>query len=146
MNLLCPVCNNEFDASQPVCPFCGYKFAGSTQQFKPVVVSDGSFAAAQQPQQASLRVVRGPQCGLEFQLNERVITLGRNPHCQVFLNDMTVSRDHATIELNENGSYVIRDNNSYNGLWVNNKDVTSAVLRSGDFLQIGAFCLVFQQA
>ena len=146
MNMLCPVCNNEFDASQPACPFCGFKIVGSTQQFKPIVLPDTFGSKPEVPSQASLRVVRGPQCGLEFALNSNTITVGRNPHCQVFLNDMTVSRDHATIERNESGSFVIYDNNSYNGLWVNNQDVTNAVLRPGDFIQIGAFCLVFQQA
>ena len=63
---------------------------------------------------------------------------------QIFLNDMTVSRMHATIE-QENGCYVIRDANSFNGVWVNNDSVEARALRPGDFVQIGTFCMQYEE-
>ena len=62
----------------------------------------------------------------------------------IFLNDMTVSRMHATIE-QENGCYVIRDANSFNGVWVNNDSVEARALRPGDFIQIGTFCMQYEE-
>ncbi|WP_165044138.1 FHA domain-containing protein [Adlercreutzia sp. ZJ138] len=147
MNVLCPVCNNDFDAAlNGACPFCGFKLAESTQRFEPIVLTDvTNTRMAPVRSSASLRVVRGPQTGIEFRLEGDSIRLGRNPHCEIFLNDMTVSRDHATIERSNSGSYAIVDNHSYNGLWVNNENVDAAELKSGDFIQIGSFCLVYQE-
>ena len=43
------------------------------------------------------------------------------------------------------GGYVIRDANSFNGVWVNNESVETRRLVSGDVIQIGAFCLVYKE-
>ncbi len=51
---------------------------------------------------------------------------------------------HATIEP-EDGGYVIRDANSFNGVWVNNENVEARTLRPGDFIQIGTFCLQYEE-
>ena len=67
--------------------------------------------------------------------------MGRDPKCDVFLNDMTVSRDHARIEP-EGNAFKIIDDDSYNGVWINNENVNSALLHDGDFIQIGAFGLL----
>ena len=88
-----------------------------------------------------LTVIRGPQTGVAFVLEPRTLVVGRDPQCDVFLNDMTVSRDHARIEP-AGSAFQIVDDDSYNGVWVNNKNVRSALLHDGDFLQIGAFGLV----
>jgi pSer/pThr/pTyr-binding forkhead associated (FHA) protein len=70
--------------------------------------------------------------------------VGRSPQCDIFLNDMTVSREHATIRP-EAGEFVIKDSNSFNGIWINNQNVEEAVLEEGDIVQIGAFCLLFNK-
>ena len=65
--------------------------------------------------------------------------------CDVFLNDMTVSREHAVIEPST-GTFSIRDTNSFNGVWVNNANIEeSYTLVHGDIIQIGAFCLLYQE-
>ena len=96
------------------------------------------------PARATLNVVRGPQVGISFVLTGEPVTIGRSPQCTIFLNDMTVSRMHATIE-QENGCYVIRDANSFNGVWVNNDSVEARALRPGDFIQIGTFCMQYEE-
>lgn len=88
-----------------------------------------------------LTVIRGPQTGVAFVLEPRTLVVGRDPKCDVFLNDMTVSRDHARIEP-EGTAFKIIDDDSYNGVWINNENVNSALLHDGDFIQIGAFGLL----
>jgi pSer/pThr/pTyr-binding forkhead associated (FHA) protein len=69
-------------------------------------------------------------------------TIGRSPDCGIFLDDVTVSRKHAV--LNErNGSFVVEDQGSLNGTFVNRKRVDSAQLEDGDELQIGKYRLTF---
>lgn len=146
METTCPVCANAFDAEREACcPFCGFKLAGRTQEFHPINLDGVGGPEATPAQEVSLRVVRGPQTGMAFAVTGDRMTLGRSPHCDIFLNDMTVSRYHATIERVSGGCYAIRDNHSYNGLWVNNESVEFVRLKSGDYVQIGAFCLQFQE-
>ncbi|MEC4272434.1 FHA domain-containing protein [Adlercreutzia sp. R25] len=141
----CPVCSHEISPSDTVCPTCGFKLLGATQAFKPVAV-DGAAPVAHEsaPATATLNVVRGPQVGIVFTMGGEPITIGRSPQCTIFLNDMTVSRMHATIEP-EGGCYVIRDANSFNGVWVNNESVEARTLRPGDFIQIGTFCMQYEE-
>lgn len=145
MNTVCPVCNSPLDPQASACPACGFKLLGSTQRFAPVSLADEALPIAAPPQAAAvLHVVRGPQTGVTYQLEDQPLTIGRSPQCDLFLNDMTVSREHASVEPAD-GGYVIRDANSFNGVWVNNESVETRRLVSGDVIQIGAFCLVYKE-
>ena len=126
------------------CPQCGYKLLGSTQAFAPVSVQTNAHTASSALlEEATLNVVRGPQIGNIYRLTAQELTIGRSPQCGIFLNDMTVSRMHATLR-REAGGYRIIDADSFNGLWVNNLNVKDALLQDGDMVQIGTFCLVYQ--
>ena len=142
----CPVCGNDVSEHDASCPSCGFKLFGSTQRFTPVAMETAPSAAPEPAQSKTgiLRVVRGPQPEVTFQLPRHELSVGRNPQCDVFLNDMTVSRHHATIEPCAEG-YMVRDANSFNGVWVNNESVESRVLVAGDVIQIGVFCLVYEE-
>lgn len=145
MSQICPVCNNEAADNAATCPSCGFKLAGSTQRFQPVALEDETFPApAQAHQHAEFKVVRGPQTGVTIELKEGSLTIGRNPQCDIFLNDMTVSRKHATVEVMADGC-VIEDTNSYNGVWVNDEPVERRRLQDRDLIQIGTFCLLYQE-
>ena len=145
MSTMCPVCHNPIDPQAAACPRCGFKLLGSTQRFEPVSLGDDALPVDSAPQAAAaLHVVRGPQTGVTYQLGDEPLSIGRSPQCDVFLNDMTVSREHAAVEPSE-GGYVIRDANSFNGVWVNNDSVEARRLASGDVIQIGAFCLVYKE-
>ena len=140
----CPICNGELKEGALACPQCGFRLLGSTQSFQPVKVDDqGHVQEAEQSKTHVLKVVRGPQTGAEMTLESGKMSMGRDPKCDIFLNDMTVSRKHATIEVNEKGC-IIRDENSFNGVWVNDRMVEGCLLRSGDVIQLGAFCLVYE--
>ncbi|MBR5260322.1 MAG: FHA domain-containing protein [Eggerthellaceae bacterium] len=138
---VCPICMTNIDAGFSSCPSCGFKLLGSTQEFKPIEIDPvGTGEKPSSGSTATLRVVRGPQIGMVYQLDGPSISLGRSPQCSIFLNDMTVSRTHAFIELVDD-CHVIRDEHSYNGVWVNNRSIDTKTLESGDNIQIGVFLL-----
>jgi pSer/pThr/pTyr-binding forkhead associated (FHA) protein len=91
---------------------------------------------------ALLVVKRGPNVGSRFLLDQPVTSAGRHPGSDVFLDDITVSRRHAEFR-RENDELHVVDVGSLNGTYVNREPVESAVLVSGDEIQIGKFRLVF---
>ena len=91
---------------------------------------------------ALLVVKRGPNAGSRFLLDRPVTSAGRHPGSDVFLDDITVSRRHAEFR-RENDELHVVDVGSLNGTFVNREPVESAVLVSGDELQIGKFRLLF---
>ena len=77
--------------------------------------------------------------GIVYPLGERTV-IGRAKDADVFLPDITISRNHCEIEQTEQG-FVVRDMGSRLGIRVNNERVQSAVLHPGDVLAIGKFAL-----
>lgn len=141
----CPVCQTPIDQDVMTCPVCNFRLSEATQEFSPVSSRRASANKASAPKaRPVLRMVRGPQVGLEYSLDKDCITIGRNPECDIFLNDMTVSREHA--ELNSHAdAYIIRDLQSFNGVWVNNSTVTQHALRPGDYVQIGKYDFIYEE-
>ncbi len=92
---------------------------------------------------AMLLVQRGPDAGARFLLDTDVVTVGRHPDSDIFLDDISVSRRHATFTRTVNG-YVISDLGSLNGSYVNRDRIDSdVVLSGGDEVQIGKYRLIF---
>ncbi|ANE22685.1 hypothetical protein AAY81_05655 [Denitrobacterium detoxificans] len=148
----CPVCNGPVSPQDAACPSCGFKLTGSTQKFQPINLNDDAprdkqaaeAKVAAQPS-ASFTVVRGPQqIDTKYSLEARELTIGRSPKCDIFLNDMTVSRHHAVV-MPVGDRFAIRDEDSFNGVWINNENVTQRVLEKDDIVQIGAFCLLYSE-
>lgn len=75
-----------------------------------------------------------------YTLLKSEVTLGRSSDSDVVLNDFSVSRRHAMILLRDQ-NWIIRDNNSTNGVRVNGKAVTEAAIGDGDQVVVGAFVL-----
>ncbi|MCA9239555.1 MAG: FHA domain-containing protein [Planctomycetales bacterium] len=93
----------------------------------------------------SLFVIQGRDQGSRFNLSESTITVGRERDNAVQIHDTEVSRKHC--EISVDGARVsVRDLNSSNGTFVNGKAVQSAVLRTGDQLQLGRSLLLFTGA
>ncbi|MFL5947846.1 MAG: FHA domain-containing protein, partial [Gaiellaceae bacterium] len=69
-------------------------------------------------------------------------TIGRSPDCDIFLDDVTVSRKHAVL-VQADDSYVIEDQGSLNGTFLNRRRIESAPLEHGDELQVGKYRLSF---
>jgi len=90
-----------------------------------------------------LLVVRaGPNAGSRFAIEKDLITAGRHPDSDIFLDDITVSRRHAEVMRQADG-YIVRDVGSLNGTYVNRQRIDESRLEDGDELQVGKFKLVF---
>ncbi len=75
-------------------------------------------------------------------LDTDLVTIGRHPESDIFLDDITVSRRHAEVHRTEQGHDVL-DAGSLNGTYVNRELVERSALADGDELQVGKFKLVY---
>ncbi len=91
---------------------------------------------------ALLLVMRGPNAGSTFRLDNDLTTAGRHPDSDIFLDDVTVSRRHVEF-YRENGRFTVRDVGSLNGTYVNGSRIEETELAGGDEVQIGKFRLQF---
>lgn len=95
------------------------------------------------PTGQGLLVVRsGDQTGERFALDDHLVTIGRHPDSNIYLDDVTVSRRHAEVR-HVAGAYVVRDLGSLNGTYISQERVEERQLMHGDELQIGKFRMVF---
>ncbi|MBE3565087.1 MAG: FHA domain-containing protein [Thermogemmatispora sp.] len=83
----------------------------------------------------------------EYTLDKEEITIGRAPTSDILLSkDKLTSRRHATVRY-ENGQYILRDERSANGTFVNGQQLEELVpytLKDGDHIGIGEHELIFQ--
>jgi pSer/pThr/pTyr-binding forkhead associated (FHA) protein len=93
-------------------------------------------------EKAMVFIARGPNKGSRFLVTAEGVSVGRAATSSIFLDDITVSRTHATITKDGN-SFILKDAGSLNGTYINNISVTEHVLVSGDEFQIGKFHLLF---
>lgn len=153
----CPACGHELtEAAANFCPHCGAslaKLSGDTTRVIPAVVeefqlddldaADAAAIEALPPGSALMLVLKGTQAGARYLLDSDVITAGRHPRCDIFLDDITVSRHHARFTRRD-GQVWVSDENSLNGTYVNKTLIDGEVaLRRGDEVQIGKFRMVF---
>jgi hypothetical protein len=84
----------------------------------------------------------GGRAGESFRPAGERTRIGRSPDCEIFLDDVTVSRNHAVL-IERDGRYVVEDQGSLNGTFVNRKRIESATLQEGDEVQIGKYRMTF---
>ena len=94
-------------------------------------------------EKAMVVIARGPQKGSRFLITAEGVSIGRSTESSIFLDDVTVSRSHAQIKREDSGAFVLVDNASLNGTYLNNVSVEKNVLKNGDEIQIGKFHFVF---
>ena len=87
-------------------------------------------------------VNHGPKAGARYALDADLVSVGRDPQSDIFLDDITVSRRHAEVA-RDGARYSIRDVGSLNGTYVNRRLVEQGDLHEGDEVQVGKFKLVF---
>ena len=86
----------------------------------------------------------GGRVGESFALEGARARIGRRPDSDVFLDDITVSRDHALL-IHRSDAWYLDDLGSLNGSYVNRRRIESHRLEDGDELQIGKYKLTFLQ-
>lgn len=73
-------------------------------------------------------------------------TLGRDPECDLFIDNIGISREHCRI-LYRGGRFFLRDNGSSNGTFLNNNRVThESELHDQDEIQLGKYRVIFSGA
>jgi hypothetical protein len=72
----------------------------------------------------------------EVELQGTLAVIGRDPSCDLVLNDAKCSRRHAVVEAGPQG-LSIRDSGSANGIYVNGKRVERSGLQQGDEVRLG---------
>ena len=149
-NIYCQECGFLNPEAANYCARCGallVKEEGGTEATQTFTAEEGDDAPADALEDLGITgpalVVRsgGGRAGETFH-PEGETTIGRSPDCGIFLDDVTVSRKHAVVS-ERDGAFLVEDQGSLNGTFVNRKRVESADLDDGDELQIGKYRLTF---
>lgn len=161
--MFCTTCGTENAQGSQFCSHCGSALPGTVSgpdvtsvisSGAPVGDSDSSEFSTEahqgaidalSPGSALLVVKRGPNAGSRFLLDQDVITAGRHPDSDIFLDDVTVSRRHAEFR-REGSGFTVHDVGSLNGTYVNRERIDATPLSGGDEVQIGKFRLVYLTA
>jgi hypothetical protein len=100
------------------------------------------------PRLGVVRMEEGKEPGRIYELRKRSLSIGRSRESDIFLEDLAVSRLHASIESIGNGNYVLKDEGSANGTKLNGQMVNkyqTYTLREGDRIQLGQTVFVFSR-
>jgi hypothetical protein len=151
-HVYCPECGFQNPEAANYCSKCGALLvkdepgSETTMSFSPEDGDeDAGVALEELATEGPALVVRsgGGRAGEHFVPQGERTTIGRSPECDIFLDDVTVSRKHAVL-LQQDGTFQIEDLGSLNGTFLNRKRIESAeTLENGDELQIGKYRLTF---
>lgn len=92
---------------------------------------------------AAIAVRQGKEIRRIYEILKDTIRIGRSRESDIFLEDLAVSRLHATIYRDEGGRYFLRDEHSANGTSVNGQRIMEVELNVGDLIQLGSTILAF---
>jgi hypothetical protein len=150
----CPECGFQNPEAANYCSKCGALLireeqgAHTTMTFTPEdETEDESLSLDGLRIEGPALVVRagGGRAGETFALTTDRTSLGRGPECEIFLDDVTVSRRHSVVTRGPDG-FTLHDEGSLNGTYVNRRRVESAKLEDGDEVQIGKYKLTFLES
>ena len=150
-HVYCPECGFQNPEAANYCSKCGallvHDESGSdtTMSYTPENgEEEGADLLEELRTEGPALVVRsgGGRAGEHFLLQQENITVGRSPECDIFLDDVTVSRRHALVK-QATGGFLIEDQGSLNGTFLNRRRIESAPLEDGDEVQIGKYKLTF---
>jgi len=148
-HLYCPECGFQNPEAANYCSKCGAHLVkdeggDTTMSFTPEEGDVEAFTSAELGVKGPALVVRsgGGRAGETFHPEGDRTMIGRSPDCDVFLDDVTVSRRHAVLVRREDG-FAIEDQGSLNGTFLNRRRIESAPLEDGDEVQIGKYRLTF---
>jgi len=152
--ITCPACGYEMEDGARFCSRCGEKIGSvESTSIMPTIddqtlnneldTNDIAAIDALPIGSALLVVLKGPGSGARFLLNQDRTVAGRGPQSDIFLDDITVSRSHASF-VKEQGTFMIEDMGSLNGTYVNRKLLKEPLLlKNGDEVQVGKYKMVY---
>jgi hypothetical protein len=148
-HVYCTECGFQNPETANYCSRCGALLekgdpsVEATQTFAPEDVVETQHELVEGLEGPAL-VVRfgGGRAGESFRPAGVRTRIGRSPECEIFLDDVTVSRNHAVL-VERDGRFYVEDEGSLNGTFVNRKRIDNAGLENGDELQIGKYRLTF---
>jgi pSer/pThr/pTyr-binding forkhead associated (FHA) protein len=150
-HVYCSECGFQSPAAANYCARCGALLVHdeggeTTMSLTPDDVNDDDGEALEVTVEGTALVVRagGGIAGQTFTPAGPRTLIGRAPDCDVFLDDVTVSRRHAEL-LHEGDRFTIRDLGSLNGTFVNRQRVEAAELHDDDEVQVGKYRMTFLQ-
>ncbi len=151
MAIHCPECGFVNTEGANYCQKCGAFLADVTQEHDNTTAAwqldeTGEIQAVdpEQVEDAATLVIRsgGGRSGETFPVEGERMRIGRSPDAEIFLDDVTVSRNHALLVRRRDGLY-IDDLGSLNGTYVNRRRIESHLLSDGDEIQIGKYKLSY---
>ena len=150
-HVYCPECGFQNPETANYCSKCGTLLvkdepgSETTMSYTPEEgYEDAALTLEELGTEGPALVVRsgGGRAGEHFTPQGERTTIGRSPECDIFLDDVTVSRKHAVLLRRDNAFY-IEDQGSLNGTFLNRRRIESGRLENGDELQIGKYKLSF---
>ncbi|HEY6932659.1 MAG TPA: FHA domain-containing protein [Marmoricola sp.] len=160
----CPQCGSQNADDARFCSQCGHRLAPPEAEPNPAdstaTITFGAPSKAEQEEREALNeadaaavdalpagsallvVQRGPGAGSRYLLDTDVVTAGRHPDSDIFLDDITVSRRHVEFRREDEG-YHVHDVGSLNGTYVNRDRIDEVSLQNGDEVRIGKFRLIY---
>jgi hypothetical protein len=148
--VFCPECGFKNPEGGAFCARCGASLiaeqpeSATTISYTPRHEEGEPDALAAVAGDEACVVIRsgGGRAGETYPLTGERTTIGRHPDAAIFLDDVTVSRNHAVIT-RSGSEYAISDEGSLNGTYVNRRRSDKSLLADGDEIQIGKYKLTF---
>ena len=143
-HIYCPECGFQSPEAATYCSRCGALLVRESVGETTLSLGPDEVDAGLESIDGPALVVRsgGGRAGESFEaIGDRAL-IGRSPECDVFLDDVTVSRRHAELVREGNG-FTIRDLGSLNGTFVNRRRIETSALEDDDEVQIGKYRMTF---
>ncbi len=145
----CHHCGNENTPEANFCSSCGMSLRrtessmvdAKTEVHSAITPVEGSSPTVG-GKVGTISITRGSNAGSRFVMRDVETAIGRHPESEIFLDDVTVSRRHAVIRLDDD-TFSVEDVNSLNGTYVNGNRIESKELIAGDQLQVGKYLMLF---
>ena len=104
---------------------------------------DSSSSSAEEPL-FILSLLNNELMSSSWKLSNKDYKIGRSSDNNIILDDITVSRNHALLSVSKE-NIKIADNDSTNGIYINNVIKNDSELKSGDKIQIGKYLLLLTE-
>ena len=151
-HIYCPECGFQNPEASNYCSRCGALLvkdepgSETTMSYTPEEGGDEAPVTLEDlGTEGPALVVRsgGGRAGEHFLPHGERTTIGRSPDCDIFLDDVTVSRKHAVLVRRDDGLF-IEDEGSLNGTFLNRRRIEEpSRLENGDEVQVGKYKLTF---